>query len=137
MKIKVLASVIVLGVLMGCNNSIDCSKTTFDETNKLTFLNNKPFNGACNSYYMNGKLESVRNYKNGLDHGEWMYKYLNGNIEMTGLFENGERVGQWEYFHPNGTLKQVSFYTNGLSSGVWKMYDEDGVEINEINYNKN
>ena len=110
MKIKVLASVIVLGVLMGCNNNVDCSKTTFDETNKLTFLNNKPFSGTCNSYYINGKLESVRNYKNGLDHGEWMYKYLNGNIEMTGSFEVGGGLFKLTEFTTTPTAEEGAIY---------------------------
>jgi antitoxin component YwqK of YwqJK toxin-antitoxin module len=137
MKIKRLAGLVLLLFAISCNKTIDCSKVTYNENEKLSYHNDEPYSGKCNSYYMNGKLESTRSYLNGQDHGKWIYKYLNGNLEMTGEFEKGERIGEWEYFHTNGKLKQNSFYENGLNSGIWKMYDEKGALINEINYNKN
>ena len=137
MKTKQFTGLIFLLFTMSCNKTIDCSKVSYNESEMLTYFNNEPYSGQCNSYYVNGKLESVRSYLNGQDHGKWTYKYINGNLEMTGQFEKGKRVGKWEYFHPDGKLKQISFYENGLSSGIWKMYDEKGKQVNEINYNKN
>ena len=77
------------------------------------------YTGRC-SNYSNGKLSSIQQYKNGLDHGKWIFYYQNGNIETIGNFNEGKRVGKWEYYYDNKNLRRISIYNDkGERDGIW------------------
>ncbi|MDP4826580.1 MAG: hypothetical protein NWR73_02770 [Flavobacteriales bacterium] len=63
-------------------------------------------------YYDNGKLDYVGNYKNGQEHGDWIYYWQNGNV------------------------KSFEHYERGLEEGVAYDYNEKGVKIKEYHYRK-
>ena len=88
-------------------------------------------NGESRTFYENGKITEILNYKNGKLHGKVMRyseegtllddllyaegkmhglaKYYNtkGELIYTGNYENDEKVGKWEYFE-NGKPENVN-----------------------------
>ena len=78
-----------------------------------------PYTGRC-SIFSEGKLSGIQQYKDGLDHGKWIFYYQNGNKETEGIFNNGKRVGKWKYYFDNKSLRRVSIYNdNGERDGIW------------------
>lgn len=63
-------------------------------------------------YYPNGQLDYVGHYKNGVEHGEWIYYYENGNLKS---YEN---------------------YLRGMEEGIHYDLDEEGNRIKEVHYRK-
>tara|TARA_B100000700_G_C14805274_1_gene742548 strand:+ start:126 stop:542 length:417 start_codon:yes stop_codon:yes gene_type:complete len=86
------------------------------------------YTGRCGNYN-EGNLRSIQQYKDGLDHGKWVFYYESGEIETVANFEMGEREGKWKYYHENGSLKQVSYYKNGERDGTWFRLSQEGDTI--------
>lgn len=70
-------------------------------------------------YYDNGQLDYVGNYKNGKEHGEWIYYWRNGNIKSFEIYlrgkedgvhydcdETGKRIKEYHYLNGN-LVKEV------------------------------
>lgn len=76
------------------------------------------------TYYENGKINSVINYKKGMS---------KGNVKFIGGHLNGVSKG----YNENGTLRSVTNYEMGELDGVWKEYNEKGVIIQKIFYRLN
>ena len=129
MKIKVLASLVILGVLMGCKNET-CTNLVFK--NGVTYQDGEVYSGVCNTY-REGHLRSTQEYLDGLDHGEWTFYFSNGQIQTQGTFEKGKRIGIWSYFYENGQLSQEAHYKDGRQNKNIK-YSQDG-SVNEVTIN--
>ena len=86
------------------------------------------YTGRC-GVYNDGVLRSIQKYKDGLDHGKWVFYYETGEIETVANFEMGKRVGKWKYYHENGSLRQVSYYKNGERDGTWFRLSQEGDTI--------
>ena len=70
---------------------------------------------------------SIQRYKQGKDHGEWLFYYKNGNLMTKGSFDSGKKIGSWKYFYENGKIHKQHFYdSEGNRSGVWKTFSESG-----------
>jgi len=61
-------------------------------------------------YFENGQLDYIGNYKNGREHGEWIY--------------------YWE----NGVVKSYEFYKEGREQGLAYDCDDQGKRIKEYHY---
>ena len=129
-----------VGVFIFCLFLINCSKKqcgelTFDSTTKTTYSNNDLFTGDCKTLYFNGKLKSEQSYKEGKDHGDWIFYFMNGSIQTKGTFKNGLSIGEWKYYQDNGKLWKEKFYSeNGKKIGVWKEYGTNGDLINKLTF---
>lgn len=64
-------------------------------------------------YYENGKLEYTGEFKNGTEHGEWVYYYPSGNIKAKEYWKNGVEHGTWKEYHPDGQLAREIVYKDG------------------------
>jgi len=96
----------------------------------------KFYTGRCGNY-IEGKLSSIQQYKDGLDHGKWVFYYENGEVETVGKFEMGKRVGKWQYYHENGSLRRVSLYNNkGERDGLWFGLNDKGDTLWTEKYTK-
>ena len=125
--------IVIFCLFFGCSNR-NCGKLIFDKQKKITFLNEIPYTGSCNSYFITGNIKSVQSYLDGKDHGNWIFYYSNGIIQTKGRFDNGHRVGKWEYFFHNGIIFKENFYSsNGEKVGIWKQYNSEGILVNESN----
>lgn len=76
------------------------------------------YSGRC-AVYVDGKLTSIQQYKDGLDYGKWKFYFPNGNIETIAKFKNGKRNGEWKYYYENKSLKRISVYKDGDKAGFW------------------
>ena len=90
-----------------------------------------------NYYLVNGKPK--------LKDGSWLYLFNSGQVFGKGTYEKGFRVGAWQFFHENGVMAQRGFYKSDGSrfhgdnedAYLWKIYNEDGVEVEDQDYNEN
>ena len=113
------------------------------------------YTGNAIAYHENGKIKTLRGYKDGKYHGMWTEWYSNGNRKFQGdrienkghgltkwWYENGLQKKQGTYdmdiqqgvvvqWHPNGNLKQIKFYDKGNVIGGWVVFDENGTPIEE------
>ena len=120
--------------LINCSKK-QCGELTFDKSTKTTYSNNDLFTGDCKSFYFNGKLKSEQSYKEGKDHGDWIFYFMDGSIQTKGTFKNGLSTGEWKYYQDNGKLWKENFYSeNGKKIGIWKEYGTDGDLIKKITY---
>lgn len=82
-------------------------------------------------YYANSStLKETGNLKNGLKDGLWETYYENGKLETVGIYNDGEKKGEWKVYFDNGQLAAVGNYTATKfpTPGTWKFYRKDGVE---------
>lgn len=115
-----------------CSNS-NCLDLGYSDG--ITYKNNNKYSGNCESYHTNGNLKSKQSYKNGLDHGEWIFYFQNGIIQTMGTFNEGIRIGKWEYFYENGSIWKEQFYdSKGNRVGRWNTYDLTGDLIEATGY---
>ena len=64
-------------------------------------------------YYENGKLEYVGNFKDGVEHGEWIYYYEDGTKESLEHWENGLEQGVHYEYMPDGQVRRELHYDKG------------------------
>ena len=55
-------------------------------------------------YYENGNLEYVGNYKDGVEHGEFLYYYEDGTLQYEENWKNGQEHGTTKEYAPDGQL---------------------------------
>jgi len=129
-----LTLLILLFQFVSCGKVIkECTNIEYD--GNITKLDGIPFSGSCYTYYNSGKLNSIQSYKNGKDHGEWVFYHQNGNIETKGTFKMGKRIGVWEYFYENNQVYKRNIYDdNGKPKGNWVTYDYTGNLINTLTH---
>jgi len=131
---KLILISIFLFFFICCSQKTACGKLNYIDG--ITYLYNKKYSGKCESYFMGGKLRSIQEYKNGIDHNLWEFYYENGNVQTTGKFVMGKRVGNWKYFYENGTIWKINKYDSiGNRVGVWYEFDESGKKKDSTIFN--
>ena len=126
--------ILIIMLVSSCKKT-ECEKLVFDKQTKTTYLNSRPFSGQCKSFYINGSLKSIQNYRNGLDDGEWIFYYLNGNTQTKGSFNSGIRIGKWRFYHENGKIwKEHNYDNEGNKTGNWKTFSQNGELIEDLKY---
>jgi antitoxin component YwqK of YwqJK toxin-antitoxin module len=124
---------ITLWLFISCENiPSECPSIKYD--GDLTTLDGLPYSGSCSTFYKESKKHySIQRYKQGRDHGEWLFYFENGNLMTKGSFDYGKKIGPWLYFYGNGKIHKQHFYdSEGNRSGVWKTFSESG-EVLSIN----
>jgi len=127
MKLKTIL-VVLASILFSCKNET-CEGIFLQ--NGITYKNNIPYTGTCETFHTNGQLKSLKTYLNGFDHDRWVFYYPNGEMQVTGHFNLGKRDGEWTYFYDNGNVWKKHYYANGNKTGVWKTFDEQENLIEE------
>lgn len=98
--------------------------------------NDNAYSGRCSTYELEN-LSSIRQYKNGYDHGKWKFYHNNGQLEVKGKFNMGKRIGEWRYYYEDGKLMQISNYLDGNREGRWLRLDKSGDTIWARTYSNN
>ncbi|UKN03462.1 hypothetical protein K6119_08040 [Paracrocinitomix mangrovi] len=75
-------------------------------------------NGTVKTYYPNGNLKEIINYKSGLLNGKYELYYKSGNLAVTGQYLKHARIGKWKYFYNNQTVISQKEY-NGTMTVCW------------------
>lgn len=92
-------------------------------------LNLTNYTGKYKTYYPNGKLKSVMDYKNGKVDGKFIAYYKDGRIHYTSNLKHGERNGETIVYYTNGNLKEIANYVdNKLVGEVIQYYIIGGVK---------
>lgn len=79
-------------------------------------------------YYINGKIQSKGEIKNGMQEGYWEYWHSNGVKAREGDFKQGKANGRHRYWYDNGNPRGTGNWKDGEYHGKWEMYSEDGNE---------
>ena len=82
--------------------------------------------GLFNSYYKNGKLDKVSNYRAGEYDGVFNTFYENGNKREVSNYKAGEYDGVFNTFYENGNKREVSNYKAGELNGMFNTFYENG-----------
>ena len=61
------------------------------------------------------------NFKNGLQHGDWVTYYSDGQLLSKGKYIDGHREGVWERYDEYGTIYEIGKYIKGKRNGNWIM----------------
>ena len=135
MKINILIYLAIILTITGCQKSLDCSYLKYDDFEKITLKNNRPYTGKCIAYFINGNKESERTYKKGKDHGKWIFYHSNGNIATKGEMKSGLKIKEWIYYYETGEVSHLQSYDeSGSKTGTWLHLEKTGDTISIINY---
>ena len=117
----------------------------------------EPYSGKVVAFHSNGKIKTLRSFKDGKYEGLWTEWYENGTRKFQGnrvenkgdgitrwWYKNGQIKKQCTYFqdledgvivnwHENGVLKQIRYFDKGSAFGGWSTFDEEGNILDEGN----
>ena len=71
-------------------------------------------------------IESLREWQNGVFHGQRMDWYENGQMEIQGDYRDGEPHGQWTSWYENGQMESQREYRDGEEEGEQTYWHENG-----------
>lgn len=139
MKPTVYQLLLFLGVLCfaGCNDSLrEEVINTHDngQPAKVYYYNKENEWVFEKDYYDTGALMMEGPVLNQQREGEWKAYFPDGKLQSTGVFVAGVSNGKKQIFHENGHLWMDGWYANDHKCGEWIFYDEQGYEIERINY---
>lgn len=91
-------------------------------------------------YDEKGNLKQTGSFRNGKNHGKWVWYYENRIKKLEGVFDNGVREGWWITFDKNGDTLNRSYYNNDKLNGLSIKYNlnipkDTIVYINDIELN--
>ena len=93
-------------------------------------------NGTTKTFYYDGSIFEVKNWKNDLLHGSWTQFFVDGTVRMESSYRYDLRHGEQTGYFPNGKIYYNGFYTDDLKSGLWRFFTNDGRTDTLINYNE-
>ena len=67
-------------------------------------------------------------------HGKWSYFSPNGDELSITHYIHGKREGHSIVRYPNGAIHYIGEYSNDKQIGIWKTYNEQGVLVDEKNF---
>ncbi len=94
---------------------------------------------SCNhtekTFYPDGTLESVIQYKGKKEDGKTVYMYQHPNtVEMEVEMKNGKRNGEFRRYYKNGLLDTYCVYVDDAIEGVEVFYLANGCKSEEYTY---
>jgi antitoxin component YwqK of YwqJK toxin-antitoxin module len=78
----------------------------------------------------NCKGETVDGKKQGF----WQCFYDDGTLQEEGNYTADLKTGEWKIYHANGKLAMKGTYENGVEKGQWTVYDDQGNQLDVIDY---
>lgn len=84
------------------------------------------YTGNVVAYYENGKIKTLRSFKDGKYHGFWTEWYPNGNRKFQGDRKENKGHGLTKWWHENGQLKKQGTYDMDKQQGVVVQWYENG-----------
>ncbi|MBR4788076.1 MAG: toxin-antitoxin system YwqK family antitoxin [Bacteroidales bacterium] len=87
------------------------------------------------TYYPDGHVQSIIQYRFGKEHGKTQYYYDNPNtLEIEVQMHRGKRNGEFFRYFENGALDAHAFYVNDSLDGVQTLYTANGEKTQETTY---
>ncbi|ALJ03682.1 hypothetical protein APS56_00305 [Pseudalgibacter alginicilyticus] len=97
-------------------------------------------NGIKKTFFNEGNLHKVENYKNGLLDGVYQEYYENGKLFKEGVYNKGFLKGPLKTYYIHGTIKHITEYNESGKHGIQEKYNIDGTLAEILTYaidNKN
>jgi antitoxin component YwqK of YwqJK toxin-antitoxin module len=88
--------------------------------------------GTTKTFFPNGKLETLRNYRNGIGYGQHVGYWGNGNKKFDFVYFNDKREGIQKQWYESGNQYYELSFTDDRENGMQKAWRENGKPY--INY---
>lgn len=72
--------------------------------------------GFLKEVYADGQKRTLKEYRNGYEHGPQQGWHSNGGLSYHYEANRGVRQGLYQEYYPNGNLQVESFYTDGVET---------------------
>lgn len=95
------------------------------EQDMLQSANTIP-DGTIKEYYENGRIKTIRNYKQGVPEGTSQDFYDTGNPMFTHNYTKGRKDGLSRWYYRNGMVKYEYEYKDGILEGMIYKYYQSG-----------
>jgi antitoxin component YwqK of YwqJK toxin-antitoxin module len=82
--------------------------------------------GIDTIFYPSGKINQLKEYKNGELNGNYISYYLNGNKKSEINMTDGKANGYYTSFYVDGKTETEGWVIEGRDQGEWDYYDEQG-----------
>lgn len=83
-------------------------------------------NGVSKTFYPNGNIAELINYRDGKKDGEWIQYYDDGKVRFKGIYVNDDKEGPFTGYYPDGKINLSGGYKAGHKDGTWSLYGEKG-----------
>lgn len=120
---------------------ISCTevKKSYWENGKLKSVlqyKEEKLNGECIWYFENGTISQQVEYKDNKLHGKTVRYFEDGDVYMTGNYVDNLKDSVFNYFSQNGIIIVSETYRNDSLHGIMRKYHESGKVMVEGRYNK-
>ena len=85
-------------------------------------------------YYESGQVKMQGRLAGGLREGEWKAYFLDGRTQSIDNFKQGKLDGVTQVYWDNGNLRWEGRYKNEQRCGKWRFYNEQGHLLKETDY---
>ncbi|MEI6454814.1 MAG: hypothetical protein WCO93_00875 [bacterium] len=92
--------------------------------------------GVARTYYPQGGIAGIVQWKEGYKDGVWEEYYSGGNIKLHGTFTMNDKTGPFQGFYESGSLLVMGQYQEGHQDGVWTFFNEDGTILRKETWDK-
>lgn len=121
------------GMVYCKGDSMPFTGRVISNKNRNYYLNGKP-NGKWLTFYANGNLKSIENWKNGKLYGKYVLYQKNGIKIFETKYFNGKDDGIYILYHENGVIQVQGRFSKGIPKGTWKYYNSKGKLIGKAVY---
>lgn len=97
------------------------------------YKNGKP-HGKWLTFYPNGNLKSIENWKEGELVGKFVLYQNDGSKIFETIYLNGKDNGDYYLYHNNGKVQVQGRFLNGVPKGTWKYYNDKGKLTGKAQY---
>lgn len=115
----------VQGITISLRGNEPFTGMVADGKDREYYLKGKP-HGKWVSFYSNGKIKSIENWKEGILDGKYILYNENGKKVLETHYKKGIDHGKYAVYHKNGKLCITGRIKNGVPVGKWKIYNENG-----------
>ena len=113
------------GITYYFNENTPFTGKVVDKKDRNYYVDGKP-DGKWVTFFPNGALKSIENWKIGKLNGKYVIYQENGIKVMETSYVMGKDNGDYFLFHENGALRVRGYFKNGIPTGTWKYYHSDG-----------
>jgi len=96
---------------------------------RIEFRASKELQNELIEYHLNGNIELIISYKDGIKHGKETYNYANGQEAWSRIYNNNRFMEIGKTFDKNGN--ELPSGTLKKGNGTVNFYDENGLLINQ------
>jgi antitoxin component YwqK of YwqJK toxin-antitoxin module len=144
---------LVLFLFISCKQEIKRNNYPNGKIEEEYFEVNGKKNGMYKSFYENGIVSSVGEFKFGQMHSDWKYYYSTGQLMSIQKYNKGRliKIDAWNeknehvikngngeiiIYYSNGSPKLINRFINNMLHGKQESWYENGQKESELNYNK-